>query len=342
MYRHGAIAVATICATACGRTAIDARAPEVSVDAAVDATHAEARADGPGTSSDGADASCGMFTWPFERVSPRILIVFDRSVAGAVPPWRDELARFIPVVSANDVAIDWGLYTFPDTGATCGPDLIKSMVDVPVAATNASAVTTALAATVPVRNGTPTAAAIDVAAAYVRGLPDGDAPRFVMLVSDGAPTCAGGNGAPSSDDPARAQADALDAVRAAAADGVPTLVVGLAPPEAADVAALNALAMAGGYARAQSQLRFYTPATVGELFTGVSNTSCTIPLQPSPPAPDAVTITFDGEPVRRDPTHSNGWDYPDVSATGVTFYGSWCERLMTERSGQVTATYGCP
>ena len=72
--------------------------------AAVDVSHAHARPDGPGTTGDGPDASCGMFGWGFGRVSPQVLIVLDRSVAGELAPWRDELARFIPVVTANDVA----------------------------------------------------------------------------------------------------------------------------------------------------------------------------------------------------------------------------------------------
>src|SRR5436190_611859 len=71
------------------------------------------------------------------------------------------------------------------------------------------------------RTGSPTAAAISAAAAYLTGMQT-DHPQYLMLVTDHAPTCAGIS-EPLSADPAAAQADALAAINAASAASITTM-----------------------------------------------------------------------------------------------------------------------
>src|SRR6185295_16575619 len=135
----------------------------------------------------------------------------------------------------------------------------STAIDLPPMPDAATHVIAHLVTAVTGSGGTPTAAAIDVAAAAMRSRTTVN-PKFLMLVTDGAPTCAGRT-APLSADATRAQADAVAAIAAAQAAGLPTFVV--APSTATDVAALNALAVAGGYAR-PGDVRFQTETTILE------------------------------------------------------------------------------
>lgn len=160
-----------------------------------------------------------------------------------------------------------------------------------------------------------------------------------MLASDGAPTCAGTAGA-LSDDAAQAQTDAIAAISAARLEGFPTIVVG--PSTSADVAALSALARAGGYARGGGGLEFYTEATLGELFGAPAVRTCVIALQSTPPAPDTVAVILNGAKVPRDPSRADGWEYTDGLHTAIELHGAWCDMLAASRSFEITVYYGCP
>ena len=94
-----------------------------------------------------------------------------------------------------------------------------------------------------------------------------------------------------------------------------------------DVVALNVLALAGGYAR-QGDVKFFTEATLPELFVPTSGASCTFPLPNPPPVPDKVDVTVNGVSVPRDTQHMSGWDYASMTHTSFILYGTWCEMLM--------------
>src|SRR5262249_48745873 len=106
--------------------------------------------------------------------------------------------------------------------------------------------------------------------------------------------------------------------------------------------ALDAMAVAGGYALAPPGPRFFTEKTIGGLLSPL-DTSCTFALSVvPPPVPDAVVVMFNGMTVPRDRSQADGWDYTDASAQSLTLYGSWCDQAKTSRSWTITAYYGCP
>jgi hypothetical protein len=292
-----------------------------------------------------ADANCGMTgIGGVAPINPELLVVLDRSIAGDPTRWATFLSQVGQTITANDATIDWGLYAFPSDGAGCG--MLPAAIDVAPGPGNGLHLLAHTIAAGTSASGTPAAAAIDFATGYMRARP-GDHPKFLVLMTDGAPTCAGRSGAPLSLDPTQAQADAVAAIAAARDDGLPTIV--LAPSAttavASDVIALNALAQAGGYARSPGTggATFFTEGTFPDLFVRVdSAVTCGFPLATAPPVPDVVTVTFNGDVVPRDPSHQDGWDYNDPSYRTIGLYGAWCDTLRTARSWQLEVYFGCP
>jgi hypothetical protein len=303
---------------------------------------------GPGASDADvptADANCGQSSITGAALAPEILIVLDRSISVDQTTWNNFLSGLSGVVSANSMTDDWGLYAFPQDGPACGPGTVSTTIDVPVLPGNATHVLAHAAAAGTGASATPIAAAIEVGAAYLLGLAD-QSPKFLMLVTDGAPTC-GGTIDALTGDPATAQSDAVAAVSVAAMAGVPTFVV--APSTTTDanaVAALNALAVAGRYPHLPPGPAFATELTIGDQFqlTNLAS-SCIFNFGAPPPAPDLVTVTFNGATVPRDPAHMLGWDYVPIGAldrAAIEFYGAWCDHVKASRSWTVTIYFGCP
>lgn len=282
-----------------------------------------------------ADNNCGALTTRKSYVPPEILVVLDRS-ANANTAFVSAVASMI----GKNTDIDWGLYTFPADGSACADGTVSTTIDLPPLSGATTHVIAHLIAAGTGSGGTPTAAAIDVAAAAMRARTTSN-PKFLMLVTDGAPTCAG-RAAPLSADPAQAQADAVAAIAAAHAAGLPTLVV--APSTATDVAALNALAVAGGYANA-GDIRFDTESTISERVSTPTDTAvgCALWLGAAlPPVPDKVSVILNGAMVPRDRSHAMGWDYTDSTARSITLYGAWCDTWLTKQSSELDIYYGCP
>ena len=290
-----------------------------------------------------ADANCGMTGIAGGRVPPEILLVLDRAIALDPVRWNSFLSSLISTVTANSVQVDWGLYTFPANGPSCGAGALTTTIDVPPIPDNAYIVAAHIAAAGTGAGGTPAAAAIDVAARYMLSLSD-PSPKFLMLITDGAPSCAGRVGAMSSD-PAQAQTDALAAITEARAAGIPTFVLAPSTTVGADLVALNALAQAGGQALSPGPdgTVFETEVTLANAFaTTEPATSCVFSLAVPPPVPDVVTVTFNGATVPRDRQHVSGWDYTSQGSDTIELYGAWCNGLKTSRSFQIEVYFGCP
>ncbi len=284
---------------------------------------------------------CGVSTIAGNRVPTEILLVLDRSIAGDQTGWRNLISTVFNQINTNDARFDWGLYTFPKDGPACGAATVSAGADLGFGSGAAWHVAAHVVEAGVAGNGTPTAAAIGASTAYLHTVAD-QSPKFMMLVTDGPPTCAGTAGAPLSDDAALAQADAVAAIAAAQSEGFFTLVVAPSTTTAAgDVAALNALAQAGGYAR-QGDIKFLTEVTLPEVFALTTAESCIFQLASPPPVPDKVNVTLNGVSVPRDTQHMSGWDYIDVSRTAFSLYGTWCSMVFESRSFEISVTYGCP
>jgi hypothetical protein len=218
------------------------------------------------------------------------------------------------------------------------------MIPVPIAPMNAKAVTDGVTATTPEGNGTPTGDAINAATAYLKTLTDPN-PKFILLATDGEPSCNG-----TSKDTTGARTQAVSAVTAAATAGFKTFVVGVATTKASDEQVLNDLANAGGEAAPGSNplaTKFYLASTQDQLVTALQTitgqvASCTFDLTAVPPDPTNIAVHVDNTKAPQDTNKADGWDYSTPDDKQITIYGSWCQKIKDANANTVNFVFGCP
>jgi len=191
---------------------------------------------------------------------PDIVIVLDRSGSmndgidgtscpggcGASSKWALLTAGLGRVLSSADTTVAWGLKLFASS-KTCD---VAPGVDVAPQLGNAAVIAAKLAQ-VSANTSTPTTAAIGTTGAYLTALAD-RAPKYMVLISDGAPNCGTGPCDPSVPDSPNDcdDANAIAAVQQAyVALGIPTFVIGL--PGTGELT-LTDQALKGGFATADS------------------------------------------------------------------------------------------
>lgn len=297
------------------------------------APDSDAEADGP---------VCGVQTFPLEAVPPDLLLVLDHSGSmqelpdGTLCPscttmqkWSQVTAAIQDVVAQTDATTRWGLKIFPDDGA-CGAAAPPAVA---VGPGSGAAVTGAIAANpITAMGSTPTRLAVAAGAAYLRALPDAN-PKYLVLATDGLPTCAQGAVNQTLGD----AAGAVAAVAAAAGQGVPTFVVGIGAVAAA-AATLDDLAAAGGTARPGAP-RYYPVSSTADLVAVLAaiqqKVSCQFHLQVAPPDPQRVGVTADGVAVAR-----ADWVLGADGLT-VTLTGAACAAVTSGATKTVAAVLGC-
>jgi hypothetical protein len=303
------------------------------------------REDGGEVNPDGGN--CGVAMVPLAKLPPDLLLVLDRSrsmnqnvagtdcgnMAGCVTKWAEMTAGLNQVLASTQDTVNWGLKFFSSTG-DCG---MNNNAEVPIAANNAAAMTAAIGGTGPT-SATPTRAAMDAAVTYLRGVTTAN-PKFIVLATDGLPTC-GSGGNTSGDGP-----NAIAAVTRAAAAGYQTFVVGIATTGTDGDATLTSMAQAGLRPRAGSP-SYYPVASRQELvdtfntIESMVNASCSFTIG-VPPDPNNVGVRADGARIPKDLTHMNGWDY-GPGMTSVVVFGSYCDSIMAGDYTSIQAIFGCP
>jgi hypothetical protein len=218
---------------------------------------------------------------------------------------------------------------------------------------NAANVVAAVNATPDTGNGTPTGDAENAAVAYLQMLTaQGDTnPKYILLATDGEPSCAATPGSESTD---TARPYAVAAVTTAATAGFNTFVVGVVT-KSNDTMTLNMLADAGKEAVNDPRPlanHFYQGTTQAGLTTALEIitgqvSSCTFPLNPPPPVlndPNKLGVYFTSAntKVPYDQTMTDGWAYTDATDTALKVYGSWCDMIENQGANMVTIKYGCP
>jgi hypothetical protein len=310
------------------------------------------------------DANCGFQNFALDRRPAIVVLLQDRStsmrntLSGGLTRWATLVEAVKPVLQQTQAGISWGFKLFPDT-KICG---VTPGVNIEPAVNNAGPITAALDAIQVVQNssdnlglwdGTPVAPALRQTAMYLASLPS-DKQKYILLATDGQPTCAGGDpllggGNPDTDDFPSGPA----AVAEVAAMGIKVPVVGIAFSKTWDPTklkdneiTLNDMAKAGGMPRPMDPA-YYAANSSAELATAFSQItgiviSCTFDLKGmKPPAPDNVAVKIDGAKVPRDKTHAEGWDY-DPDQANVVIYGQACEQLKTAgATSNVQIIFGC-
>mgnify|MGYP001053845348 CR=1 FL=1 len=187
--------------------------------------------------------------------------------------------------------------------------------------------------------GTPTGGSLQNARAY-QGLHDTERSNFVLLVTDGMPTCPEGQGMYENDDD---NALALQAVVDLYADGIGTFVVGLGEDiNSSNPQLLSDMAESGGYPRAGS-VKYHQANSLAELKEAFSEIAravfdCSLALDVVPEKPEWIWVYFDGQPVSRD--RQDGFDY-DPQQNTIDFFGQSCDRLANGEVGRIDVKMGC-
>ncbi len=295
--------------------------------------------------------ACGLENFKLDKVPPEILLVLDRSssmnapsVGGAMGAtlWTDALAAVKDVTEATQAGVHWGMQMFPMPNRCA----VAAKPEVDVAANNAMAVNmTAMTTgsnTAGMGGGTPTDTAVISATTYLSARNAlNKNPKYIVLATDGEPTCAGG----ASANGGGAVPASLNAIKAAVAAGFKTYVIGIAiDPDG--IATLNQMADAGGVPRNDPMTKFYPAGNKADLsaalnlITGqVSN--CIFPLSKPPPAPEpkSVKVTVDAARVPFD--MADGWSYTNAQMTAIQLNGTWCEKVKSG-AADVGIVFGCP
>lgn len=290
--------------------------------------------------------NCGAYTIQTTLITHAdLLIVQDRSRSMAQgadgtnnpPPGQrkwDLVVEAIEKVVGTTSTVDWGLLLFGN-GVQCG---VNPDPDVAVAPGSAARIKAVLDGTA-LAPSTPTALAISNAVAYFSKLNDKH-PHYLLVATDGLPTCNNGGGG-NNDSTAT-----IAAVRAAAGVGISTFVVGIGTSTGADET-LDAMGQAGGVPNTRpGEPANYTVSNTTELkdlleATALRITPCIYALPAAPPNPRSITIQGRGGVVQRDLTHNNGWDLGD-DGMSVQFFGEACDVLKAGAITSVDAIYGCP
>ena len=317
--------------------------------------------------------NCGARNKVAMKVPPDILILLDRSGSmnddvsnqmcrpdggmgniggmgagcGAESKWAKVIPAITQVVSETQMDVNWGLKFFPDnSGNMCS---VTSTAAVPVAPGNGAAVAAAIMGATSANggvvgyNGTPTRSAEAGATMYLQSLTD-TGPKYILLATDGLPTCAATAG--QGDDSAAAPG-AVDAARTA---GFKTFVVGVATGGGSADTTLSNMANAGGLPRAGTPT-YYPVSSSADLAAAIRTligvaATCTFQIGPPPTSDgktslDHIDVFGDGVPITRDTTHANGYDYVDATMQSVQIYGPLCDQITSGAIHAVTVTFRC-
>jgi hypothetical protein len=165
----------------------------------------------------------------------------------------------------------------------------------------------------------PTGSALSSSLEYYSQL-NGGPKRYVVLVTDGAPTCSSGTGCP--------EAEIVNSLRR---DGVDTAVVVVGSPP--DDQCLSQIANTGG--RGGMNPSFYFSATTPEGLNAsldavvramAIDAACHLDLPGGPPDnPDQVTLLLGAVIPRGTP---DGWQYDDNSHTQITLSAAACQTFL--------------
>jgi Mg-chelatase subunit ChlD len=290
---------------------------------------------------------------------PDMMIVLDRS--GSMDSggrWLPSVAAIQRITTALQARIRFGLALFPypdssagippvaqveacqstanprqcvrdlDAAATIELQCAPGAVVVPIAPNNAAQIASALEL-VPI-GGTPTSATLEkIVQSYASSpsAPDSEAhPKFVLLVTDGAPTCPAGEGA----DTTQADIDASNAaVEALAARDVRSYVVGYdttGPGNEQLASVLDGFAQRGDTGDKQHRT-VEDEASLLATLEGITNeiASCALTLDKPPARADFLLVRLDGNQLNKDAP--DGWHL--TSDRTVELTGAACTQFRT-------------
>jgi hypothetical protein len=306
----------------------------------------------------GAAGAGGCLESRFESTvaEPDILIVLNRSAAMGLgadgqscstpgcPKWAQIVAAVEAVMAATP-SYNYGLMYFGAGTTACG---VPENPRIGVGPGGAAGIPGEIGL-LSLAGAAPVAGTIRSAEGYLRGLGDLGS-KYILLATDGAPTCGANDPDGTMDDSGDAQA----AMENAASWGIESFVLGVADPaDTHAVATLNAMAIAG-WEQQVGAATSYFDATTGvpaleRALSGLhqryncATTIIPIPVGAPPGGPFTVTITQGGEAqvVPYDPTGTTGWSYSDSNQNGIILDGPFCSALDALGETIVDVRFDC-
>jgi hypothetical protein len=287
---------------------------------------------------------CGEMTIVAEKIPPNLLLVVDKSGSmsertafwGSRTKIQDAKEAINLLLDEGEGSIRFGWLPYP-SNQDCGP----GQVAVECSDTSVSTIRSLVNSLVP-EGGTPTGESLQKAEA-AQMMHDATRLSFVVLLTDGVPTCPNGDGF----DETQADADlAVSAVQTLRASGIDTFVIGLGENiNSSNPGLLNEMAIEGGRARSGT-VKYYEANSFDDLkaaFAEIQGTviGCSLALDKVPEFPDYLWVFFDGIKIDRDDgSRASGWDY-DAARNQIDVYGSHCEQLRNDQVSAVDVKMGC-
>jgi Mg-chelatase subunit ChlD len=285
--------------------------------------------------------NCGQQSFRTREVVPDMMIVLDRSASmqsRGIDRWTPVVSAIKSLTATFDHGISFGLLLFPGLETSCTPGAVK----VPVAAGNAALVERALVSTAPF-GFTPTGESLHnallafraSAAARAQGSPA--PPRYVLLVTDGEPSCPSAEGAGGrTAELALDKELTLQEIDALRAEGIDTFVLGCdAGMDARLASALAEFALHGGTG---SYYDVRDEKTLLAAFNNIAQAviNCSFQLDTRVLDPALVHVSLDQAALPQD--DPNGWT---LSGQTVTVHGAACTKLQEEQNQQIDITLDC-
>jgi hypothetical protein len=322
----------------------------------------------------GLDA-CIPGRFDLSPVIPELVFVIDRSGSmrftldgrdaqpGEQTRWEVLEDAFSQVLPSFEGRLKMGAKFYPDAidqPINPGDECISTkVVEVPPQLDNAGPILATFPGTRPF-GGTPTASAIDTTVKFLNARTR-SVSKFIVLATDGAPNCnpnlmIGPTCVCTSPNPDTCQQpdgqlgclDRIEALRVITdgAKTIPIYVLGLGGNnEALYLQTLEDMAVAGGRPKA-GMPRYYSGRSGAEIRASLeeierSVTKCTFTTPSAPDDPDAIDLTVGGQPILRDPTRQNGWDWIDRVFGQIALFGAACDAAQQNGGTTLSATVRC-
>jgi hypothetical protein len=284
---------------------------------------------------------CGGQEVKLTSVAPNLLLVLDRSCSmqrtvGALSKWELAVRAVVDLTTKFDARFRFGLSLFPDSaGDRCTQEPMAFLPASGNEAKIAKLLTDSLSPTDPNYPSRPCVTNIDAAILQARDTPllrQRDRKSSVILITDGAQAGC---------DAAGGSTGTIAYLKQLARNGIKTFVVGFGAEISG--ASLTKYAEAGG-APAPNAEKFFRaedgPALAAVLSTIAREAvSCRFSLASKPADPSKIFVFFDDKrEVPRDVP--DGWVYDPADGT-ITFQGTSCDDLRTEKVKDVDVVFGC-
>ena len=314
--------------------------------------------DGGGGLMSDAMVTCAEANPQTTNLPPDVLIVLDRSgsmnddlndqpcMAGCTSKWTTAVQTLTDYLPTVEGTVNWGLKLFASTSGGGGNTScsVNNMAEVAPGANNANAIINRLNMTT-AGSSTPTTAAMMAAAAYLKTLTDPN-PKYILLATDGIPTCGkaacaagvnSGGSANSCDD-----ANAIAAVKTVFDAGYPTFVLGIGTANSPGDGTLSQMAVNGGFPRKDTP-QYYPIGSADDLtaaFAAITQTvgMCVFSVTPALTSSQSIGgVTYDGGSIAADPT--NG--YSVLGKNGIQLNGQSCDDFTSGKIKNVRVLVDC-